>query len=138
MIVDATIIGIERRALEIFANRNAKRQVYIHHEPMMLCVGLNDPKCEFQVKQPRAGLAQDFLPGHGRTWRVYAVDAHIEDMSPSGGVYEKRPNDPDRCIDDSRRTARIRHRNFASLSTTRKRRSVGEGRLFQQHVGRLT
>src|SRR5216684_2281266 len=97
---------------------------------MALCIGLNDPKYEFQVKQPRAGLAHDFLPGHGRTWRVHVVDAHIEDISPSGGVCEKRPNDLYGRVDDGRWTARIRHRNFNSLSNTCERLSVEARMLF--------
>src|ERR1700720_2063900 len=97
---------------------------------MALCIDLNDLKCEFQVEEPRAGLAHDFLPGHGRSGRIQVVDAYIEDMSPSGGVCEKCPNDLDRCIDDGCGTACVRHRNFASLSTTRNRRSVEARRSF--------
>jgi len=66
---------------------------------------------------------------------VQAVDSYVEDMHPSGGVYEKRPNDPDRCIEGSPRTARIRHRSFTSLSSTRKAAQLErDDSLFQQHV----
>src|ERR1700687_1325115 len=104
---------------------------------MALCIDLNDLKCEFQVEEPRAALAHDFLPRHGRTWRIHVVDAHIEDMSPPVGGYGQGPNDFDGCIDDSRWTARIRHRNFASLSTTRNRSSVEARRsLFRRNAVR--
>ena len=66
MIVDATIIGIKRRALGFSANCHAKRQFYVHYESMAFCIDLNDLKCEFQVEESWAGLAHDFFwPGPG-------------------------------------------------------------------------
>ena len=60
MIVDATIIGIKRRALEFSANCHAKRQFYVHYESIAFCIDLNDLKCEFQVEESWGGLAHDF------------------------------------------------------------------------------
>src|SRR5258708_5133750 len=87
------------------------------------------------MEKSRAGLARDFLPGRRGAWWIYAIDAHIQHVSPPGGLHEKRPNDLNRCIDYSRWTARIRHRNFAFLGSLanasqlkRERRFIRSGR----------
>src|ERR1700722_7767990 len=102
---------------------------------MAFCIVLNDLKCEFQVEESWAGLAHDFFgPALAGPGRRCVRRRHV----PSDGLYEKRQTIPPAALTNSRRTDRIRHRNFASLSTSRKRRAQWEreGRLSQRNTSR--
>jgi hypothetical protein len=110
MIVYPAVGVVERRAAQILMNSEAERQVHLQPEAMMVWVDIDHPKRELEMKGSRAGLAADLLSDDRRSGRINAGNAYIEYTSPSGGVYEKRPNKIDRRIDDGRWTARIGHR----------------------------
>jgi hypothetical protein len=101
---------------------------------MALCINLNDLKCEFQVEESRAGLAHDFLPDHGSPGGPGRRCVRRRHAPIRRGLREasKRSRQVHR---GSPRTARIRHRSFTSLSSTRKAAQLErDDSLFQQHV----
>jgi len=86
-------------------NSEAKRQVDLHPEAMIVWIDFNHPK--LQMKDSKAGLAAERLSDDRRPRRIDAGNVHIKYTSPSGGVREERPHGIGRRIDDGRWAARI-------------------------------
>jgi hypothetical protein len=117
-IVDPAMGCIERRAPKILANRQAKRQIDVHPESMMLRIDLRHPKREFQMKGLETAFAADLLSDDRRPGWIDAEDTQVEHASPSGRLQEEPPYDADRRIDDGRRAAQIRHGTPSPVTDT--------------------
>ena len=109
-IVHAAMAVIERRALNILANGEPKRQFHIQPETMRLWIDLPHPERQFQMKDFKASLAADHLPGNRWSNRFDADDAHVEQISPICGRRQKRPDQIDGSVDHGGWAARIAHR----------------------------
>jgi hypothetical protein len=81
------------------------------------------------MEELRACLAANLLSDGRRSGWINAGHAHVEYVSPSGGLHEKRPNNGGGRIDDGRWTTRIGHCNFAILANASQ--SMGERRFIQ-------
>jgi hypothetical protein len=110
MIVYPTVGGVERRAVNILVDSEAKRQIHLQPEPTTAWIDLYRPKksasderykgrCRRKPFARRLPVRAD--PRWQRGRRIH---------SPSGRVHEKRPDNIDRRIDDVRWAARIGHR----------------------------
>jgi hypothetical protein len=112
MIVCSAAGVVERRAAKILMNSEAKRQVHVQPEAIMVEIDLDHPKRQLQMKDSKAGLAADLLSDDRRSERIDAANSHIEHSSPGGRLDEKCPHDIDRRIDHGGWTARIGHRRL--------------------------
>ena len=79
---------------------------------MMVEIDLDHPKRQLQMKDSKAGLAADLLSDDRRSGRIDVANAHIENASPRGRLYEKGPHDIDRRIEHGGWTAHVAHRRL--------------------------
>jgi hypothetical protein len=97
---------VERRTAKILVDSEAKWQIHVQPKAMLVWIDLYHPELQLQMKDSKVGLAADRLSDDRRSGRINANDAQVEYTSPSGGVGEKRPDNIDRCDNDSRWAAR--------------------------------
>src|ERR1700687_4269192 len=112
MIVCSAAGVVERRAAEILMNSEAKRQVHVQPEAMMVEIDLDHPKRQLQMKDSKAGLAADLLSDDRWSGRIDAANSHIEHVFPGGRLNEKCPHHVNRRIDHDGWTAHIAHRSL--------------------------
>jgi hypothetical protein len=106
VVVNATS-GADWNSVQVFANRDAKRQLNVQPQLMLRFVDFGELEFQPDMQKPRTGLPIEPLANYGCTCWLHASDAHIEEISPSGGVGEKQPYDFDRSTNNSARTARV-------------------------------
>jgi hypothetical protein len=78
MIVYPTVGGVERRAVNILVDSEAKRQIHLQPEPTTAWIDLYHPKTQPQMKDTKAGVAANLLPDDCRSGRIHAGNADVQ------------------------------------------------------------
>ena len=117
VVADAALSVAEGDTVQVFTNDDAKRQLNVQPEFVLCRVNFGVLEFQPEVQKAPTGLPVESLTHHGRACRLHTTNAHIKEISPSGGLREEHPHDVDGGIDHSSGTARVSHRVFSIRNT---------------------